>query len=415
MSSNDEPRKSLFQWLCGVLFCYSCSRSASSGERRRASSAGCSVRYCLQSPVTASLFFDTLFLLSLIWALYDASLIMRMRDFAYWWTVPAAIAAPTFLVVMLKLRYLRRLCDSYWEKDIVWNARIVLLPMLGALTNTFLFSGWVLCSPFYIIERATAYNSGLPLSLEDYTNVVRAQAFNLFTRASSLAFLVSFVCSVIVATYLSARHRRVLLRFIAHAVEEGLDVTGNGRDDTSLLTRDEMDEKNMYDKTRRAARAVAPKVYDTSSLDSLYNSEQFVHERATFVQVQPAPIGEMATMATTEGAGTIGDSEPIVTPRAPGVKSYDTVSKHIAYEAISRRAETMSRYDSARGTAQQPPPPKLNPPPPIYSPPAAASGSGQQSNGGADDESETRMDSPRTIEFIKRQRQSSRGRTDKDK
>lgn len=396
LNSLDGERKSLGRWLCGVLFCCSCSRRTGQREAPGARSRRCTPRYCLQSPASVSLFVDSLFIISLLLVLYDASIVMRQRDIGAWWAVPAAIAGPTFLVVTLKLRYLRRLCDQHWEKDIIWNARSVLLPVVGALANTFLFAAWMLCAPLYIVERATATFSGLPLSLEDYTTVVREATFTLMAQPSSIAFCVSFVVSVFTAIYLSARHRRVLLRFAVHAMEEGVDVTGNRTTDTSLLTREELNQKNSYEPPP-AATATQPATFDTQSIDSLYSTDNFVTERATYVVM---PVSEtVATFVTAEPA----------TPRAPGAKTFDTMPKKVAEEAAARRAETLSRYDART----QPPPPRQNPaPPPYAAPPLAASST--MSNGGADDESETRMDSPRTIERIKRQRNSTRTRVGKD-
>src|SRR6185437_16215464 len=96
LSSLDGERKSLPRWLCGVLFCCTCSRRTGNGDDDRptpgARSRRCSPRYCLQSPAAASLFVDLMFIISLILVLYDAAIVMRERDIALWWAVPAAVA-----------------------------------------------------------------------------------------------------------------------------------------------------------------------------------------------------------------------------------------------------------------------------------------------------------------------------------
>lgn len=360
----------------------------------------------------SSLLVDFCFVCSLVWTLYDASIVMRARGYAYWWLIPTTFAAPTFLILMLKLRYVRNIFSQRWQRDVIWNARVVLLPLYGALANTFLAASWMLCAPLYIVEQATLTATTTPFGIEEYTTIVREATLSVFAKPSSIAFYVAFVASVVTAAYLSARHRRVLIRFTIDAMEQGYDVRGNSSADTSLLTRRELDLKNVY----QATTPQMPARYDTQSIDSLYATNDFVVERATFV-----PAGEATANAQHGGArfATVGDAEPVVTPRAPNAKSFDTMPKHIADEAKARRAETMTRYDSARqngGAAQQPPTPRHNPPPPVSPPPPIQTSSTASANQsmGADDESETRLDSPRTIERIKRQRAGSRARTHKD-
>jgi hypothetical protein len=422
--TSGEPRKSLVGWLCGMLMCCSCSRRTEkrSFERSRSMGAQCVPRHVLRSPATLSLLCDACFLVSLVLVLYYASIVMRDRDFNLWWLIPTAFAAPTCLVIMLKLRYLRRLCDVHWQDDVVWNARIILLPMLGALVNTALFSCWVLCAPLYVVELATLQATDTPMSIEDYAAVVRQATFDLFSQPSSIALFVTYAASVIVAVYLSARHRRVLIRFVVQMGEDGVAIAGSRSADTSLLRRDETGKRirpsgGAAPAGPDSSMPVTPFTVDTASIDSLYATGDFVHEQASFIAVAtPQANNEIAMVADTRtGSGaqfttattTVGGTQA-TTPRPPGVRSFDTIPKKIADEAASRRAETLSRYDSARShaavaAAVHTP---IYAPLPSVTPPATASG--------ADDESETRIDSPRTIERVRRQKSKSSSRTAKD-
>lgn len=416
--NNEEPRKSRLRWLVGVLFCCSCSRRlepsfAELRQRRRE----CSVRNCFTSPAFASLYADTAFLASLIWVLYEASIVMRERAYTLWWLIPTVFAAPTFLVVLLKLRYLRHVGGTRWQEDIIWNARIILLPMLSALINTCMISCWMLCAPLYVTELATTVATDVPLSIEDYAAVVRQATLNLLTEPSSILFYLTYFASVCCAIYLSARHRRVLLRFTVRAAEEGVNI-GHTPLDTSLLTRAELAAQKAFDTQAAAVDTpvvrATPFTADTASIDSLYSTHEFVEEQASFIT--PGPIGTSYATLNNGATSTFRTVEETV-PRPPGVKTFDTVRATLSKEAVREAQARHASADSGRTLMkpqqqQQPPPPTYQPPPPSSSPMSVSgTGSGQFANGG-DDESETKIDSPRTIERHKRAKPARR--TNKD-
>jgi hypothetical protein len=174
-------------------------------SKRRASGGGgaCVPSYFFSSPAAASLATDTIFLATLIWVLIDAANVMQSQ-YTWWWALPAAFAAPAMLVLLLKIRYVRRMCDIHWQEDNDWNARIILVPLIGALANTFMASAWLVCSPFYVTElvRASSVTTNAAASSVDE---FRIQTLQLLAQPSSIMFLLAYVASTVCAVLVSVR------------------------------------------------------------------------------------------------------------------------------------------------------------------------------------------------------------------
>lgn len=241
-------KKPMFGCLCNALFCCSCSRRLEDKPNR---SGRCSPRYCMLSPATIALALDALFLLSLVWVLFDAAQVMRLR-YAWWWILPAGFAAPAMLVLLLKLRYVRRFCDVKWSEDIDWNARIVLVPLIGTLANTFMVSCWLLCAPLYVAELV---RHNKQTSLDDF----RDQTVALLERPSSILFMLCYVASVICSVLVSVRHRRVLLAFIRRMSESDAPLLSSSSIKSAKSSNnDDDDDPSLYEKADKIVIVQAP-------------------------------------------------------------------------------------------------------------------------------------------------------------
>jgi hypothetical protein len=392
LSVRNEEKKSTLRWLCSSLFCCSCSRRATPTpeERNRRANGQFSCGNCARSPGTVSFVVDLLFLGAMVWVLYDAAKILHTQEVSWYWAVPAAFAAPAIAVFALKVRYVMRMSDIAWYEDKMWNVRVMPLPMLSLLINTIMISVWLLTTPLYVVQIANSMGPKPPLSLEGYTEVVQQATFNLLLNESSLALFVTYLISVVFSVRNTFRHRRVAIRFLHRAMENGMNVEGQ-RPDTSLLTREEMNAKNTFEPGLESAQAVmvVDANADPASMDSLYTTS-FVRESPRYMTAEQVPAGVSAVISER------GE----ITVKPPGAMHFDTVRGQLAQEAVARRKDTMDRFDISRAQTLQPPPPSANPPPP-------------RSNG-ADDESETHIDSPRTIARIVNQRAGSRRTSKKE-
>lgn len=439
-------RKSVLAFCCSALFCCSCSRTVA--PKRATRSGRCVPSYFFKSPATALCLVDLLFVFAMIWVLYDAAQVMRTRDYDWWWAVPAAFSAPALALVLLKLRYVRRMCDQRWRDDVRWNARIILLPLAGALGNTFLVACWLLCMPFYVVQVTASQPERYTMlfTFERFETALRVASFDLLLEPSSLAFMATYLLSAVMAIVISAKHRRVLLVFVRDAMEQGMDVEGGARGDRSLLSRAELSaatsKEDEYDRSGAAADASRPMLMGT--MDSLY-SAPLTAERIVYVPpadldkatrrasyVTPQPIGVVPERQygmqddSSEEVQNVRTTSSIYFGPTNGEATLDRNMATIAKQAvqIAARKDTLDRFDRAKEQAraaeavaavvngksrsplasprggrrqspganaqpivqqqQQPPPPTINPPPPSQ---------------GADDESEHQVDSPR---FIKR-------------
>jgi len=402
--------KSFFDCLCNVIWCCSCSRRTrtTAEEKRRRNAGRCVPQYCIRSPATILVAVDAAFLFAMIWVLYDAAQVMRTR-YDWWWIVPAILAAPAFVTCLLKLRYVRRLCDQRWREDIIWNARIILLPLLGALCNTFMVACWLLCAPLYVIEMAYGSPALASLfTLDEYEAELRNASANLLMQPSSLVLMLLFVISLVTAALISARHRRVMIRFTVDAMERGMDVEGSQRVDTSLLTRAELEDKNTYnatvggvgngiygflpqggdDRTYGGGGKTFGNVNDltrqsmgtqsvSGTMESLY-MQPIRTERAEMIMVMPQPV----TMNSAASTGRVDYAKPtpaaMVAERTYGTTSHlegdwsddnqqqqpppspyrasmrgNATARAVAKEAqdaLQRRNSTLERFDATRST-----------------------------------------------------------------
>jgi hypothetical protein len=420
--SEHELRKPCFDWLCNVLCCCSCSRRVEKtlGERRLERAIGpCSLSYFVKSPAFVMLVIDLSFLVSLVWVLYDAALVMHQQSYSAWWAMPAGFAAPTLVLFLIKVRYNRRMCRQAWRDDILWNMRVIHFPMISALLNTFMISAWLLVAPLYVVEIATLNSSSADAMMMNNQNStlvrsidIQTATVSLLQQPSSVVLMISYLLSIIFSVFVSVLHRRVVIKFIKFAINEHDIETGLGTLDNSLLTHAEREAKHRENND------------DETTKDYTLDGNLLKHSREDH---DNDDVGTMYSIPLTTSTAMIQefnydekvpqvDVLPILPPKKNDRQR--TLSKQLAQEAsstlaradnstLARQADTLSRYDTARRNSN------TTPPPPGYGqrkPPFDAGDDTTQPPDRAEESGE-RLDSPRSARRAQG-RNSPRARSD---
>jgi hypothetical protein len=325
---------------------------------------------------------DVCFLVSMIWVLYDAALILRARSYSWWWALPAAFSAPTLVLFLLKTRYNRRMCRSAWRDDIIWNMRVIHLPMLAALINTFMVAAWLLCAPLYVVQIA-AIDVASPMDLSE--SEIAAATFAMLRQPSSVLFMISYVLSIAFAVFASALHRRVVIKFIKYAINECDVETGLGTLNNSLLTREQMLEKHKHDAIA-VVEQQQPHHYmpREDKLDGNLLQARADHDNDDDNDASD-DVGTMYSVSLNTGTTTAmvheidyittePENVPILPPKKDNKQR--TMSRQLAAEAaaavtttlrpsggstLARQSDTKERYETMRRQSSTTPPPPASP------------------------------------------------------
>ena len=214
--------------------------------------------YVCTSPAVPVVLTDVGFWAALGWSLAEAAAELRVRH-PWWPAVPAGLAAPALVALCIKVVYVRAQLYRPWYVDAQWNARVAIVPLVGALANTFTLAAWLFSLPYYVGELAADGVGVAPAPAHSIDTDVAAATEALMRRPSSVVLAVAYALSVCAACVAAAAHRRVLVAQLdaidsvplldviddndAYAGQLGADYdqpSFMGRGSSSTMTRAEM-------------------------------------------------------------------------------------------------------------------------------------------------------------------------------
>lgn len=264
----------------------------------------CKCHLC-SSPALSVLLTDVLFWAALGWSLAEAAAKLRARH-PWWPAVPAGLAAPALVALCVKIGYVRAQLRRPWYIDVKWNARVAIVPLVGALANTFTLAGWLFSLPYYVGELA-ADGVGVGTPAHEIDVDVAAATTALMRRPSSILLCVAYALTLCCACVAAAAHRRALV-----AQLDAIDAV-------PLL--DVVDDNDAYGDLRHDTPSFlgAPPSAPRDTLTREEYARAFVPEKAQFVDVEMSD--EIASVDSTPLSTGGGGGSLLVDNLRPTVRA----------------------------------------------------------------------------------------------
>jgi len=259
----------------------------------------CRCHIC-SSPALPVLATDMLFWAALGWSLAEAAAELRVRH-PWWPAVPAGLATPALIALCAKVGYVRAQLRTPWYIDAKWNARVAIVPLVGALANTFTLAGWLFALPYYVGELAAdgvGVGVGAPSAHEIDADVAAATTA-LLRRPSSVLLCITYALTLCCACVAASAHRRALVAQL-EAID-AVPLLADDDDDDDAYGALNADEPAFLGGRQRPS---APR--DTMTRAEL--GRAFVPEKAQFdtVELSAEEIGSIdSTPLSTGGGGSL--------------------------------------------------------------------------------------------------------------